>query len=513
MSLAALVRERAQHAPDDVAVVGPDEALDYGSLDRLADQVAHALRELGVRQGDRVALWTEKSARAVAVMQGVLRMGAAYVPLDPLGPALRARRILADCGVRCIFTTDLARARAVLDGLNAAVLTVADRATAGADAGDIRWMGWEDVESMPCRPVELAAEGNRLAYILYTSGSTGLPKGVCLSHDNALAFVSGMLERLELGPEDRLSCHAPLHFDLSVFDLYAAFGCGARTVLIGERAAYAPRQLVALAREQQLTVWYSVPSVLRLMLDRGGLGEDLDALRLRTVLFAGEVYPARSLAELRRLLPRARLLNLYGPTETNVCTMHEVEADYDGVRPVPIGRACCGDRVWARGEDGAEIPCGEVGELVVEGPTVMLGYFGHPPQSGPYATGDRVRQRPDGEYEYLGRGDHMVKVRGHRVELGEVEAALSTHPDISESVVFAAGEGLKTRLVAAVTATAGRRPALVSVKQHCADRLPPYMVVHALRLVEHLPRTSTGKVDRQRLFTQLRLADEVEHGT
>jgi clorobiocin biosynthesis protein CloN4 len=194
------------------------------------------------------------------------------------------------------------------------------------------------------------------------------------------------------------------------------------------------------------------------------------------------------------------LVNLYGPTETNVCTYHEVTAaDLDRDRPVPIGIPSSGDRVWARKPDGGLARPGEEGELIVDGPTVMRGYWGCEPQRGPYVTGDMVRVLPDGSFDFLGRRDHMVKVRGHRLELGEVEAVLSSHPDVAEIAVVITGDGADSRLVAHVACWPGASPGVVSIRRHGAGRLPPYMIPDEIRFVPSIPRTPNGKVDRAAL--------------
>jgi acyl-coenzyme A synthetase/AMP-(fatty) acid ligase len=254
---------------------------------------------------------------------------------------------------------------------------------------------------------------------------------------------------------------------------------------------------VDLLLRERITVWYSVPSAIVAMIDDGGL-LGVDAPMLRAVLFAGEVFPIRYVRLLRRRFPRARLLNLYGPTETNVCAFSEVgDVSDDRVAPAPIGRACAGDRIWARTEDGREAAMGEEGELVVEGPTVMMGYRGAPPHAGPYATGDIVRLDADG-YSFLGRRDAMIKLRGHRIEPGEVEAALVAHPSVREAGVVTVGQGLRARLVAYVVADR-EGPSTIAIKRHCAALLPRHMIVDEVVVVPALPRTPNGKMDRRAL--------------
>ncbi|MCP3102818.1 amino acid adenylation domain-containing protein [Myxococcus sp. K15C18031901] len=497
MMLDDIVIRSAAKTPEAPALRGPDGSLTYGQLDALANQVARALLGLGVRSGARVGLWTEKSTRAVAAMQGVLRLGAAYVPLDPLNPARRTRSMLEDCRIDVLVTTSARAARLRDEGLERLrFLLVDDDAGPGPS-----WSALASLSSAPLPPHGL--EEDALAYILYTSGSTGTPKGVCISHRNALAFIEWCHGLLETTPEDRFSNHAPFFFDLSVLDLYAAFLGGASVTLIPETLAFSPRQLVEQVLSERFTVWYSVPSALVLMMSEGGLLEH-GPLPFRAVLFAGEPFPIRHLRPLREHLPAARLFNLYGPTETNVCTWHEVTAlDPARTEPVPIGRASCGDRVWLSHEEtrGGEAPeRGDVGELMVEGPTVMLGYWGHPPQgTAPYATGDLCRALPEGGFEYLGRRDHMLKVRGRRIEPGEIEAALLAHPDLRDVGVVGAGTGLEARLVAFVVSAAPKPPTLLQLKQHCAERLPRYMILDELRVLPALPRTPNGKLDRRAL--------------
>lgn len=483
MRLGDLVRERARQAPGRLAVAGPDGEMTYGELDREAGRVARALAGRGVRPGDRVALWLPKSARAIAVMQAALRLGAAYVPIDPLGPPAMAGRVIRDCAP-------------------AAVITSAESADSLRAAGIAGAMLYPDGPDDPAAVPDPGGGPGDLAYILYTSGSTGTPKGVSLSHRNALAFVEWAAAEIGASPADRFANHAPFQFDLSVLDIYAAFYAGASVHLIPAGTSAAPRLLTEYLAGQRITVWYSVPSALILMVRDGGLLDVLPGdLALRALLFAGEPFPVRYLRLLRRHLPDVRFLNLYGPTETNVCTYHEVTGvPPEQVRPVPIGRACSGDRVWAVRDDGQLAGPGEEGELVVDGPTVMLGYWGQPPQGGrPYYTGDRVVLLEDGSYQYLGRRDGMVKVRGYRVELGELEAALQAHPDIGDAAVVLAGAGLDARIVAYAVPSGAVRPGLLDIKRHCAATLPRQMIVDVVRYVPDLPRTGNGKVDRRAL--------------
>ncbi|MGW0884890.1 amino acid adenylation domain-containing protein [Streptomyces sp. NPDC002671] len=481
MTLHQLVIDAAARRPDAPAVSGPSGCVSYRELDLMADAIASRLDRQGVRPGDRVVLWAGKSPATVAAMQAVLRCGAVYVPVDGGSPVARVATIARDCAARLV----------VADGARIPRIS----AELGDELGYLELDGPYD----PAPARNAAVTPDDLAYILYTSGSTGTPKGVCLTHRNARAFVDWAYELLAPQEDDRFANHAPFTFDLSVLDLYVAFRAGASVRLIPPELSFAPAQLVEFLHQERISVWYSVPSALAVMMRYGGLLDRPAPESLHTVLFAGEPFPIGQLRDLAGWTG-ARLLNLYGPTETNVCTFHEVtKADLDRDRPVPIGIAASGDRVQALREDGEVAAAGEEGELVVDGPTVMPGYWGRPPQSGPYRTGDLVRVLPDGSFDYLGRRDHMVKIRGHRVELAEVEAVLENHADVAEAAAVAVGEGIDTRLVVFVAPRDGSEPGLLTIRQHLAQNLPRYMVADEVRFLAPLPRNGNGKIDRRAL--------------
>ncbi|MGW0532529.1 amino acid adenylation domain-containing protein [Streptomyces sp. NPDC003032] len=503
VKLHRLLIDAARRYPGRLAVSGAASRVTYRQLDRWADLFAHRLRGLGVGRGDRVVVWTEKSPAAVAAMQGALRLGAAYVPADHTTPAARVALMARDCAARVVLTDAARIAETAAELGSGSDIPCAPLIPPPAADGDAFASSGTSDGSVPTPAVDEATAPDDLAYLLYTSGSTGTPKGVCVSHRGALAFVEWAAAELRARPGDRFANHAPFGFDLSVLDLYVAFAAGASVHLVSAELAYAPAQLVDFLYEEDITVWYSVPSVLALMMREGGLLARPAPAALRAVLFAGEPFPVRYVRQLA-LWTDARLLNLYGPTETNVCTFHEpTPEDLAGEEPLPIGRAASGDHVWAARPDGTACEPGEEGELLVAGPSVMLGYWGAVPARSPYATGDRVRTDPDGTLHYLGRRDHMTKVRGNRVELGDVEAALTAHPDVAEAAAVVVGDGLDARLVAYVVPWPGREPGVLALKRHCAGRLPRYMVAHDVYVVPGLPRNRNGKTDRSALASSV----------
>ncbi|WP_305788001.1 amino acid adenylation domain-containing protein [Symbioplanes lichenis] len=477
-SLHDLLIESAARTPGALAVDGPGGTATYAELDARAGALAGVLAARDVRRGDRVLVWGPKTPDTLAAMQAVLRLGAAYVPVDPLSPVARVVTIAREAGARVLCAPADLLPR-VPDDAGELPVRVGTAARPGA----------------PVRTTRVLTGRDEPAYILFTSGSTGTPKGVTISHGNALAFVRWAVTELAASPEDRFANHASLTFDLSVLDIYAAFSVGATVCPVPTEVAQVATRLVDFLHRHRITVWYSVPSVLALMRREGGLLDRPAPGSLRALLFAGEPFAIHHVRELAAWTG-ARMLNLYGPTETNVCTCHEVRpGDLTRGVPVPIGRACSGDRVWARTSDGRTAGPGEEGELLVSGPTVFLGYWGRPPQRGPYATGDRVRVRADGSFDYLGRNDGQVKVRGHRIEPSEVTAALHTHPEVLEAAVVALGDGLDRRLAAFVHRAPGSALGNIALRRHLARSLPPQMIPDEVHFVDELPRNDRGKLD------------------
>lgn len=475
LNLHALVAAAARRTPGAAAVHDGERAASYAELDELACRFAAGLAARGVGRGDRVVVWAAKSVETVALFQAVLRLGAVYAPVAPSSPLARVDRIAAVCDPVLIASD--------ADGLPA--MADADR------TGQWPLAGFDEL----CHPVPsrqaVSCAPDDPAYILHTSGSTGTPKGVCLSHRNALAFVTWAAREVGLGQEDRLANHASFAFDLSVFDLYSAFLVGACVDLVPADLAYAPGELVEFLHGRGITVWYSVPSALRLMASRGGLLDRGVPARLRVCVFAGEPYPVPDLLSLRAAWPGVRLFNWFGPTETNVCLSHEVTgSDVDESGPLPVGTPAAGNRVWL-----------EDGEIVVDGPTVMLGYWGATPVDGPYRTGDLGVRDDKGLLHFTGRRDAMVKLRGHRIELGDVESVLAGHAAVAAAAALVVGSGLDARLHAVVVPRPDARPGLLSLKAHCAAHLPRYMIIDTVQLLDELPRTANGKLDRAALAT------------
>ncbi len=484
-------------------MVDAERALTLGQLQERSSSLAAAFRRRGLEPGDRVALMMEKSADAVVAVYATLMAGGTFVPIPPDWPRRRIDAVLDDCDARLVVAdadSETDDTPSVIARRSGATLSWREALATGSPGG-------LEHDRTPDDP----------AFILFTSGSTGPPKGVTISHRAVGAFVDWSADHFRLSADDRIVCPSPLSFDLSTFDVFNIARSGSTCVIAPRATTWVPRLVLELARELEVTVWYSVPSLLVNMMDRGGLERD-PLSRLRLMLFAGEVMPPREAARLRAAHPQAELYNLYGPTETNVVTWHRLGAEVDPRRPVPIGRPCPYAR--ARLEAAPDDPDGSptAGLLLVAGESLMSGYWNRPEETarafaeideggGPvryYCTGDRVVREAGGELLFVGRVDRQVKRRGYRVELGEIEAALGTHPGLAEVAVIAAGDG--SGVSAFVCSRGEEPPGELELRAHCALLLPPYMIPDRFLILAEMPRGDRGKIDYHSLARMERSA-------
>lgn len=479
-----------------VAFIHGDDRIDYAELRLRVLAGSGWLTQLGCRPGDRIAIALPKSLAAVEAMFSSLAAGAAVLPIDPTAPPARIASILADATPLLLFTTPrlasiLSEAGFTLDALR--VIQFDGLA------------GWRHMvgDGLPnAQPMEIDPATSAVFY--YTSGTTGKPKAIVLSHANVASFANWSIAHLGLKDSDRFASHAPLHFDLTTLDLYAAVRLGASTVLLDDVMVKFPARVAQILEAHQVSVWYSVPTALVLLLQYGAL-ERRHLERLRLVLFAGEPFPVPLLRQLMQALPGRTFVNLYGPTETNVCTYHRLPAPPAGdALAIPIGMPCEHLQVMLLREDGTPAGPDEVGEITVVGPAVMQGYWGNPvltestrvdgaPCS--YRTGDFGKIGDDGLIYLVGRRDDLVKVRGHRIELLEISAVLNQYPSVQEASAFVTGPEAD-QIVAAVELKPDAIADGDALMRHCAGWLPHYAMPHHVVFVDRLPRTSTGKIDK-----------------
>jgi amino acid adenylation domain-containing protein len=479
-----LFEAQVERTPDAVALSFCGEQLSYGELNRRANQVARYLQVLGVGPEVRVGLCMERSLEMVVGLLGILKAGGAYVPLDPAYPPERLALMLEDSGVGVLLTQER-----VLDRLpehRAQVLTI-----------DVDWAA---ISQMPPDNAVSGVTAENLAYVIYTSGSTGRPKGVMVEHRGICNLAQAQARFFPVRADSRVLQFASISFDASVSEVFTALCTGATLVLAPQSTLMPGPTLVQLLRDERVSVVTLPPSVLGVL-----PAEEFSALR--TLVVAGEACPA-DLVE--RWGGGRRFINAYGPTEVTVCaTMGEC---HGGARPPGIGRPMANTQAFILDAQMQLVPIGVPGELYVGSVGLARGYHDRPdltaerfvphpfstePGARLYRTGDRARWLPDGTVEYLGRVDNQVKVRGFRVEPGEVEVVLHEHPNVREAVVTAREDvpGVK-RLVGYVSARQKPEPSAAELRSFLLKRLPEYMVPSAFVVLEAMPLGPTGKVDR-----------------
>ncbi|MFI7078994.1 amino acid adenylation domain-containing protein [Micromonospora sp. NPDC049903] len=497
----ARIRAVCRRTPDAVAVTTGERTLTYRTLDRNADRLAALLARHGVRPGDRVGLLTAPGPQTVVGVVGILRAGAAWVPLDATHPPARLADHLVRAGAGVLLHDD--ESAAVATRLDAAARPVSfDPSTADTVAE-------HDVPSVP------EATPDQTAYVIFTSGSTGRPKGVPVNHRSMRTYLDWAVATFGYRPGDRLAQTASSCFDASVRQILAPLLVGATVVTFTRAQLRDPQALLARIAAARITVWSSVPTLWERILRAAEEhvrrhGEAPDLAALRWVHVGGEELSPVAVRRWFDLFGDARITNLYGPTEATInATWHLIDSrPDDAVRRLPIGRPVGGAVVRVVDPDGRVCPPGVAGELYLGGVGLTTGYLGEPELTGAafvvhdgerfYRSGDRARLAPDGALEFLGRLDDQIKIHGHRVEPGEIEAVLRTHPEVASATVLHRADP-HPRLHAFVLPAPQTAPTTAALRAHLAAHLPAHMVPARLHLLDSLPLTATGKVDRESL--------------
>ena len=467
MNLLADIAQQCLTNPSAIAMREGKRTMRYRQLALKAGTVAYSLQQADILPDSRVALAMDRGIDAVCALLGILAAGCTYLPLDINSPLTRQSRILNDADV------------AVVIGDN-------------ARASSYQQYNWLDYPVTSERQLVIPdINTEQLGAILYTSGSTGMPKGVAISHRAMLVFSNWAKQLVNLNQDDRIASLAPFFFDLSVFDIFACLSAGASIDFVPSQLTMAPSQFSAWLAQHEISGIYTVPSVLGFLALKGNL-ENIHPACLRFVLFAGEVFATPLLTTLTGYLPNTQFYNFYGPTETNVCAYWQVITErLRDDRPIPIGHPACGNQLAI-----AE----QTGELLVKGPTLMSGYWSQGTLESPYAdqhwypTGDQVSINTDGEYCYHGRLDRMLKCSGFRVEPAEIEHALKSLPGVVDCAVIGIADE-----------TAGQRPAatvviqpgtsIQNLRRALQQQLPAYMVPARWKTAPALPLLANGKID------------------
>ncbi|CAM5398416.1 non-ribosomal peptide synthetase [Streptomyces californicus] len=497
-TLHELVGAQAAATPGATAVVHDDGLLTYAELDERSTRLAHRLRALGVRAETPVGVMLERDPELVVALLGVLKAGGAFVPIDPAYPTARIRHMLDDSGARAVLLRQDLRDRLpedLRDGTGqVAVVPVGAESGAGTSA------------RRPVTPVEQEPRPERLAYIVYTSGSTGLPKGVMVEHRGIVSYLLGMLEHFPMGPRDRMLQVTSLSFDVSVYEIFLPLLTGGATVLPRSGSHTDAAYLSGLIAEHGVTSFHMVPSLLRTFVD--GL-DPRQCAGLRRIFVSGEALDPTLVVDVHDRLP-CDVVNLYGATEVSVdSTWWTAPRDLPDA-PVLVGRPMAGATAYVLDDEMRRLAPNEVGEVYLGGASVTRGYHGRaaltaqrflpdpygPPGSRLYRTGDLGRVEGSGELRLLGRIDHQVKLHGRRIEPGEIEAAMTAHPHVSLAAAVPAGAGAGATLTGFFT---GAEADAEELRGFLAQRLPAALVPSRLVALDTLPLSPNGKIDRNAL--------------
>ena len=505
----------AEVRPEATALVLADERLTYAELEQESNRLANLLLELGCSKGDRICLFLPKTPAAIVAIHASLKAGCPYVPIDLASPAPRVEKIVRAAEPRLVLASrEAAGLLAELQESGAVDVPVGflDEAPENGRAA----FGGGDWAGHAAERPDVAVAPEDAAHILFTSGSTGLPKGVVITHQNVTAFIDWAVGYFGTSAEDRISGHPPLHFDLSTFDIYATLRAGAELHLVPASLNLSPPGMAALIRDQKLTQWFSVPSVLTYMAKFDVVAEN-DFPDLKRLLWCGEVLPTPILLHWMRRLPHVQFTNLYGPTEATIASSYYtvLEPPASELDPVPIGTACDGEELLVLDDELKPVAAGEIGDLYIAGVGLSPGYWrdeektaaafrsdpgssnGH---SRIYKTGDLARVGDDGLVHFLGRRDFQIKSRGYRIELGEIETALSALAELKESAIVGVDVGgfEGTAICCAFAPrNEGVTPALL--RGELQRVLPAYMLPARWLELEELPKNVNGKIDRPKL--------------
>jgi len=519
-----LLTVQAERRPDAVAAVFKDVSTSYAALERMSNRLGRALQGAGCIKGDRVALLLPKSTRALVAMFGSLKADCIYVPIDTTSPIARIQRILQKCECRCVL------AEQSTAGLLSELIdtgAISGRAfVAWMDEGATLPPGtpaqfvWNDVESLPDHPPDSISRPCDPAHILFTSGSTGMPKGVVITHANVIHFVRWAGVYFKMNSEDRNSGHPPLHFDLSTFDIYGTVATGAQIHLMTPETSLLPHKLADFIREKELTQWFSVPWVLQQMAKFDVVRQN-DFRALKRLLWCGEKFPTPALMYWMKRLPHVTFDNLYGPTEATIASSYYRVAQplENETAEVPIGLPCKGELMLVLDEQLRPVGPGEPGDLYIGGVGLSPGYWNDPertrevfrrnpyssnPSDRIYNTGDLARIGTDGLVYLIGRSDSQIKSRGYRIELGEIEAAVHAIPGVQDAAVVVIGvEGSEDKIICcAYVSRSGPDLSPLALKRQLTAAVPRYMIPQRWMALQQMPRNSNGKTDRPFLRRQ-----------
>jgi amino acid adenylation domain-containing protein len=508
---------QAASRPTARAVVLGNRQLTYSELYQWSNALARALQSQGCQPGDRVGLLLSKAPLAIASILGILKADCICVPLDVESPAARLAKILDNSEPRLLLVDtsgkrilrDLRSHTAKLSPIAAIKAASIERANTLPDE-DSYVFGLDDILECSGEPMTYRNAPDEAAYLLYTSGSTGVPKGVAVTHNSVAHFIDWATRYFKFTPGDRISGHPPLHFDLSLFDIFGTFSSGAELHLVPASFNLSAADMSQFIRSSELTQWFSVPSALNYMAKFNTVRPG-DFPDLKRILWCGEVLPTSTLRYWMERLPGVEFTNLYGPTEATIASSYYTVPALPGPNEsIPIGRPCEGESLLVLDETLAPVTMDTIGQLYIGGVGLSPGYwkdeeksraaFLQSPDGGGrlYKTGDLAKVGRDGLIYFVGRADNQTKSRGYRIELGEIEAALNCIPDLKESAVVAipTREFEGSLICCAFAPVEGARVTIITLREALRGKLPNYMLPGRWLSLDRLPKNTNGKIDR-----------------
>jgi amino acid adenylation domain-containing protein len=513
------ITRQAELRPEATALVLKQERLSYQQLEESTNRLARLLKESGCERGDRVCFLIPKSPAAIISLVGALKADCAYVPLDSSSPAPRLAMIVAACEPRCILTT--AKSGSLLDDVLAEAHlsykpVIGLMEGAAVDGNNFKaGFSHDDLASYSGDPLDYQNNSEDAAHILFTSGSTGVPKGVVIKHSNVIPFIEWAIKYFGTSPEDRISGHPPLHFDLSTFDMYGTFAAGAQLHLVPAELNLLPNKVSEFIRNSELTQWFSVPSLLN-YLAKMDVVRFNDFPTLKRLLWCGEVFPTPPLRYWMQRLPHVTFTNLYGPTEATIASSYYTvpECPASDNDQIPIGQPCDGEELLILDDELKRAPAGEIGNLYIRGVGLSPGYWRdaektaaafipNPQDSNDriYRTGDLAKLGEDGLVYFLGRADSQIKSRGYRIELGEIETALNALGFTQDCAVVAIETGgfEGAIICCAYVPQEGKDVTPTLLRTSLTQALPSYMMPSRWMALDRMPLNVNGKYDRRKL--------------
>ncbi len=512
-TISQILTQSAHRVPNKTAFQSGNESITFSEADQKTNQIAHFLITKGLKKGDRVGVFLNRNERSALAVHGILKAGGVFVPIDMDAPTERIQFILDDCKVNFLISEEgLAnKLKTFIDSISSELVILGIEIAHTTHS----FFSWKSINHFRTHVPDIKILSSDLAYIMYTSGTTGFPKGIMHTHYSGLSYAKLSKDLYKITESDVVANHSPLHLDMSTLGYITAPLAGATCIILGKQYSVFPASLSELIEQEKITVWYSVPLVLQQLLERGDL-KNRDLSSLRWVLFGGEPFPVHQLNQFLEHCPNAFFSNVYGPAEVNQCTFYNHKGKIKKYDSVPLGLVWSDTDHLILDENNIEIKQGDVGELLIHSSTMMYGYWNNQEltiksildivsTSGVkkkyYKTGDLVKEDDNGFLHFMGRKDRQIKTRGHRLELSEIEETILRYNETKLAACYSYKINGVNEIFASVVL---RSDALIEeVELKLRKALPKYSVPKLILETKKLPRTSAGKVDYEKLTQEI----------